>query len=323
MKLVVLIPAFNEEITIGKAIELIPRQIPGIAQVQVIVIDDGSADRTSEIANQKGAIVIRHAINMGVGATFSTGILAALHEKPDIIVHMDADMQFNPLDIPQLIKPILEKKASFVTASRFLKKEYIPLMSLSKRFGNIIVAGIINYITKQHFTDVSCGFRAFSFDTALRINLFGDFTYTQEIFIDLLNKKVPIQEVALKIKGQREFGKSRVAKNVVAYGIRSLMIMLRAMRDVNPLKFFGGIGLSILTIGTIFELFVFTHWLIAHRTSPFTSFVMVGGIFLILGFLQILLALIADMLGRIKRIQEENLYYNKKIFFDNDKDKKV
>ncbi len=180
MKLVILIPAYNEEVTITEAIKRIPNQIEGIDEKEVIVIDDGSRDKTAQLAREQGAFVVSHAINMGVGAAFSTGILTALNRKADIIVNMDADLQFNPLDIPTLIQPILKGEAGFVTASRFKDKSLIPDMPSIKIFGNRLVAGIINYITKKNFSDVSCGFRALSHDAALRINLFGDFTYTQE-----------------------------------------------------------------------------------------------------------------------------------------------
>jgi len=306
MKLVVIIPAYNEEKTIGEAIKLIPRNIEGISEVEVVVVDDGSKDKTAQLAAEKGAVVISHYNNKGVGIAFSTGIQEALKRRADIIVNMDADLQFNPEDIPALVRPILKKQAGFVTCSRFKDKSLIPKMPRIKIVGNRIVARIINFITKQHFTDVSCGFRAFSHDTALRLNLFGDFTYTQETFVDLVQKKVIIAEVPLKVRGVRQFGQSKVANNVIAYGIRSLIIMIRAMRDFKPLKFFGGIG-----------LFVFVHWLFTGRTVPYQSLIVIGGVLAILGFLLIILALIADMMGRIKRIDEENLYFNKKNIFNN------
>lgn len=317
MKLIVLIPAYNEEITIEQAVEQVPRDIEGIDEVEVVVINDGSKDKTAQLAAEKGAVVISHAINMGVGAAFSTGIMTALKRHADIIVNMDADLQFNPLDIPALIQPILKGEAGFVTASRFKDKSLIPDMPRIKIFGNRLVAGIINYITKKNFSDVSCGFRALSHDAALRINLFGDFTYTQETFIDLVQKNVSVKEIPLKIRGEREHGESRVAKNVIRYGVRSLIIMLRAMRDFKPLKFFGIMGLTSLIIGIAGEVFVFIHWLIFSRTSPFQSILVIGGSFIIIGFILILLALIADMLGRIRRIEEENLYFNKKRIYNN------
>lgn len=319
MKLVVNIPAFNEEATIGEAIDRIPRQIEGIDEVEVVVVDDGSHDRTGEIAKEKSAILVTHYKNKGVGAAFSSGVLMALKRHADVMVNMDGDLQFSPEDIPTLIQPIIDNHAGFITTTRFKDPSLVPDMPGIKKWGNRMVVRIINFITKQKFTDVSCGFRAFNHDTLLHLNLFGDFTYTQETFIDLVQKKIIIQEVPLSVRGVRKHGKSKVVNNVFSYGVRSLMIMLRAMRDFKPLKFFGSIGISIFTLGIIGGLFVFLHWLIAGRTSPYQSFIIISGVLAILGFLMIILALIADMMGRIKRIEEENLYYNKKTFYNNKK----
>jgi len=319
MKLVVNILAYNEEKTVGQVIDLVPRSISGIREVMIEVIDDGSTDRTAAIASEKGAYVVKHHTNKGVGVAFSTGVLEALKQHADIVVNMDADMQFDPRDIPKLIEPIVKKYAGFVTCTRFKDPALMPEMPGIKIWGNRLVVKIINYITKQHFSDVSCGFRAFSHDTLLRLNLFGDFTYTQETFIDLVQKKVIIAEVPLKVRGVREFGRSKVANNVISYGVRSLIIMIRAMRDFKPLKFFGGIGISVMALGVFSYGFLFIHWLIAQRTWPFASLLIIGGGMLIVGFLLIVLALIADMLGRIKRIEEESLYYNKRTIYNNQK----
>lgn len=316
MKLVVNIPAYNEEQSIGEAIQRIPRQISGVSQVEVVVVDDGSTDHTANIAREQGAVVVEHHSNKGVGVAFSTGVLEALKRKADIMVNMDGDLQFSPEDIPKLIEPILQKHAGFVTTTRFRDPQLVPDMPAIKKWGNRMVANIINFITKQHFTDVSCGFRAFNHDTLLRLNLFGDFTYTQETFIDLFQKKVIIREVPLKVRGVRKYGKSKVANNVLSYGVRSLMIMLRAMRDFKPLKFFGAIGALLLGLGFLGGLFVFIRWVFVHRTTPFQSLVIISGVLAILGFLLFVLALMADMMGRIKRIEEENLYYNKKAIYN-------
>lgn len=319
MKLVVMIPAFNEEATIGEAIDRIPRKIQGVDSVEVLVVDDGSRDKTSQIAKDRGAHLIIHEHNRGLGAAFSTAVDGALKLQADIAVNMDADLQFSPEDIPRLIQPILSGEVGFVTTSRFKDKAYVPVMPGVKLFGNRMVVWIINFITGKRFTDVSCGFRAFNHDTLLRLNLFGDFTYTQETFIDLVQKRVSMREIPLRVRGVREFGNSRVANNVLVYGVRSLIIMLRAMRDLKPLKFFGAIGVLLLGLGFFGGLFVFIHWLLVHKTTPFQSLVIISGVLAILGFLLLVLALIADMMGRIKRTEEENLYYNKKTFYEKGK----
>ena len=308
MKLIVIIPAYNEEKTIGTVIKSIPNKINGITKLEIIVVDDGGKDRTPEIARKSGALVVSHSTNKGVGAAFQTGIDKAIELKADIILNMDADGQFNPLDIPKLIQPIIAGTADMVTASRFKDKNLVPIMPLHKKIGNRLFSNLTSFLVGQKFYDTQCGFRAYSKKAALNLNLFGKFTYTQEAFIDLASKDIKIVEIPLKIRGVREFGKSKVANNVFKYGFRALDIMIKTVRDYKPLEFFGGIGFSVFSIGFVFGLFVFAHWLRTGATSPYTSMIPIGAVFLILGFLMMFLALIADMNSRIRRNQERILY---------------
>ena len=193
MKLVVMIPCLNEEKTIGGVIDQVPRQINSISELEILVIDDGSDDDTAEISKEHGATVVSHNRNMGVGKAFRTGISRALKMGADVVVNIDGDGQFNSKDIPKLIKPITTKKADFVTASRFKDDNLVPKMPAIKKWGNRRIARLISLLTGKRFYDVSCGFRAYSKETALRMNLFGKFTYTQETFLDLAFKNLRIR----------------------------------------------------------------------------------------------------------------------------------
>jgi len=310
MKLVVIIPALNEEATIGQVIQGIPRQqLEGIREVEVVVVDDGSTDGTAEVARQAGAFVVRHPFNRGVGAAFSTGIRTALQRGADLIVNIDGDGQFNPADIPALLEPILCGRADMTTCTRFGRKELEPDMPWIKKWGNRVMCRIINTICwGANFTDVSCGFRAYTREAALRLNLFGSFTYTQETFIDLVSKGMTIVEVPLKVRGVREHGESRVASNLWRYALQSGSIILRAARDVRPLAFFGLIGTGLAILGAICGLIVFGVWLKTGATSPVKSLLIGSGTFLMLGFLLMVFALLADMLGRQRRVLEEILF---------------
>jgi len=318
MKLIIIIPALNEEKTIAQVLDSIPSEIEGVEEIETVVVDDGSTDSTASIAQEHGAKVVSHGTNRGVGAAFSTGIDAALAEGADIILNMDADGQFNPAHIPELIAPIKEGRADFVTATRFALPELMPEMPTIKKWGNRWMVMIINFATGSHFTDVSCGFRAYTRDTALRLNLFGEFTYTQETFLDLARKGTRMEEVPLKIRGEREHGKSRVANSISRYAVRAGSIILLSLRDTRPLVFFGVIGLVILALGVASGLFLFGHWLNTGMTSPYQSVVTVSALLTIVGFLLIVLALVADMLGRIRRNQEEMLYNLKKQGYSRD-----
>jgi glycosyltransferase involved in cell wall biosynthesis len=313
MKLIVTIPALNEEKTIAAVVRGVPRDIPGIDQTEVIVINDGSTDATADEAKGAGALVIHLRGGGGLGIVFRTGLERAMRRGADIIVNIDGDGQFDPADIRRLIQPLLADEADFVTCTRFADPRLRPEMPLLKYWGNRAVTGIINWVCGRgrtaRFTDVSCGFRAFTREAAYRMTLFGRFTYTQECFIDLFSKGVRIAEVPLAVRGVREHGKSRVASSVVRYAVSSFPIIIRAMRDIQPLKFFGGIAamLFLLGFGTLafVSVWYFAH---AHKTTPFTSLIPIGGALLTLSFLMGALALLADMLGRHRRISEELLY---------------
>jgi glycosyltransferase involved in cell wall biosynthesis len=312
MKLVVIIPALNEEKTIGDVIAAVPTEIDGMDQIEVVVIDDCSSDQTKMIAESAGALVIPHCENKGVGAAFHTGMKAALKKGADVIVNIDGDGQHNPGDIPALLRPVLDGKADFSTASRFKEPSLIPRMPGIKLWGNKMMSRLISYLTGKKFYDVSCGFRAYTRDTALRLTLVGKFTYTQETFLDLAFKGLSIAEIPLAVKKEREFGESRVASNLWKYGFRTSKIIFRAFRDYKPLRFFGFISLPFLTLGTLLLTFLLIHYIASGQFSPhkWAGFSGLGSI--ILGLIFFILGLVADMLDRIRLNQEELLYYKRK-----------
>jgi hypothetical protein len=325
MKLVVTIPAQNEEKTIAQVVRGVPRDIPGIDDVEVIVMDDGSTDNTARFAREAGAIVVPIHGRPGLGKVFKTGQDRAMRRGADIIVNIDGDGQFNPADITKLIQPILTDDADFVTCSRFKDPTLWPTMPKVKFWGNHVVTRMINWVCGgTTFSDVSCGFRAFSREAAYRLTLFGRYTYTQECFIDLFSKGMRIVEVPLTVRGVREHGKSRVAGSVIKYATNSLPIIIRAMRDIQPLKFFGGIAASLFAPGVALGLFVCGWYLYTglltdkgYRTTPYTSLIVVSGIMITLSFIMGVLALLADMMGRHRKISEEMLYLARKKVFQN------
>lgn len=308
-KLVVIIPALDEARTIADVIKKIPTRYNGINETEIIVVDDGSTDATAQLARAAGATVVSHQQNLGVGAAFHTGLSAALAAGADIIVNIDADGQFNPADIPTLIVPIQEGKAGFVTTTRFRKKEFMPAMPKVKRWGNKMMTRLINMLTGNRFTDVSCGFRAYSRNTALKLTLFGKFTYTQETFIDLAFKKVAMKEIPLRVRGEREFGHSRVASNLWRYAIKSATIIFRAARDQYSFYLFGVPGIIMTLLGAAASIFVLVHYLIAGQTYPYRSLVPAAAGLLTVGFLLFALSMIADMQHRNRLLLEELLYH--------------
>src|SRR4051812_30281279 len=294
MKLVVTIPALNEEKTIAQVVRGVPRDVPGIDEVEVIVVNDGSTDNTPIEAADAGAIVINLPGGGGLGMVFRTGFEHAMRRGADYIVNIDGDGQFNPADIAKLVRPLLEDQADFVTCSRFADPALRPQMPIVKYWGNHAVTRIINWVCGGTcFTDVSCGFRAFNREAAYRLTLFGRFTYTQETFVDLFAKGLRMAEVPLKVRGVREHGKSRVASSIFKYATNSLPIILRAMRDIQPLKFFGGIAALFFIPGFLTGAFVTLWYLMKSHTAPYTSLIPISGVMVTLATLLGVLALLA------------------------------
>lgn len=308
MKLVVQIPALNEEATIDRVIRAIPTDIVGVDELAVVVVDDGSSDRTGELARAAGATVVRHEQTRGVGAAFKTGIEQSASMGADIVVTIDADGQFEPSDIPKVIQPILDQQADFVTASRFKDPALEPEMPGAKRWGNRMIARWISRLIGRNFDDVSCGFRAYSRNAYLRLVLMGEFTYTHETFLCLAFARVPMAEIPVKIRGVREHGKSRVASNLFHYGFRAASIILRAYRDYKPLRFFGYMGLASFGFSFCFAVFLL-YWKLTtggffpHKWSGFAA-----GFCAIVGIIMIVLGILAEMLDRIRFTQEDVLY---------------
>jgi len=308
MKLVVQLPALNEEKSIERVLDSIPLEISGVDEVVKLVVDDGSTDRTAELARAKGAVVVSHVRNRGVGAAFRTGLAKATDLGADIIVTIDADGQFNTADIPKLIDPILKGEADFVTASRFLDPALVPEMPAAKRWGNDFMARWVSAITHKCFKDVSCGFRAYSRNAYLRLNLLGNFTYTHEVFLTLAFADVPIQEIPVVVRGVREHGKSRVASNLFRYGWRTASIILKTYRDYRPLKFFSKIAAVLGGLGILFLLFLLSVKLRTGGFFPHKWAGFAGAAFLGAGGAVFLVGVVAEMLDRIRASADEALF---------------
>jgi glycosyltransferase involved in cell wall biosynthesis len=307
MRLVVGLPALNEAATIADVVARVPRSFVGVADVQVVVVDDGSTDGTAELAGAAGAIVVRHPRNLGVGQAFQSLVRTALRMRADLLVTIDADGQFNPADIGTLIQPILQGDALVCTASRFLDASLVPEMPWVKKWGNRRVAGLVSRLTGQKYFDVSCGFRAYAREALLHLTVRHSFTYTHETFLDLAAKRVAIREVALPVRGTREHGTSKVAKSVVRYGARTATIMLRTYRDQRPVALCALLALPCFLAGLALLVWSFSHLMAQGTWLKWAAFAGGGGIALALAIL--FFGFMADIATRLRLNQEEILYW--------------
>jgi glycosyltransferase involved in cell wall biosynthesis len=314
MKLLVYMPAFNEEESIQEAINAVPRKYEGIDSMEILVVDDGSTDDTAKLAKQAGATVISHGSNKKLGVAFRTALEYAKENRYDILVSIDADRQFNAEQIKDIIQPILKNQADMVTGNRFTKGRPQNMPKI-KYWGNKQMARLISKITGQKFTDVSCGFRAYSKEALLRFNLFGSFTYTQESILDLLEKGMRVVDLPVDIKYFKG-RKSRIAGSVLNYAFRTLKIILKTVRDYRPLLFFGSSGLASIVIGLIFLIFMFIHYFLTGSFTPYKFFGFIALGFLIYGLLLGTIGLLADMLNRMRVNQERILYELNKQKYD-------
>jgi glycosyltransferase involved in cell wall biosynthesis len=310
VRLLVAIPCLNEEKTIAKVIGDIPTTIKNVNEIVVLVIDDGSKDNTISEATKAGAKIIKNPRNLGVGHSFQTAVSYATQNYFDIMVNIDGDGQFNPKDIVKIVTPIIDNKADFVTASRFIDKTFYPDMPKVKFLGNLAMSKLISTLSGQKYHDVSCGFRAYSNKALLNLNLIGKFTYTQETFLDLSFKKLSIVEVPIKVEYFQD-RKSRVASNLFSYAYKTSKIIFRSYRDYFPLRFFwalaAGVMLPALALGIFF---IFNYF----QTGGFKGHLWAGfsAAFLAMVALSLaILGIVADMLDRQRITMERILFYQK------------
>jgi len=259
MKLVVLIPAYNEEESIEKTILSVPRKIYGVAKVDVLVVNDGSTDRTIELAMNAGADkIVSHKRNMGVGAAFMTGIRNAITMDPDVLVTIDADSQTDSAEIPQLVEPIFDKQYDVMIGARFVNGAPADYPKM-KIIGNKIFTRLVSWAAGQRFADTQTGFRAYSKEAIRNISVVNDFTYTQEVLMDLKFKGFRIGDIPISVKFHRK--NSKVVKSIFRYTCRVLSIIGKTLVYNRPNFTFGilagilvggGILAKLLTISNIF-----------------------------------------------------------------------
>jgi len=315
MKLLIYLPALNEAKSIQRVLASLPRSLDEIEHIEYLVVDDGSTDETARLAGEAGAHVISHGRNRGVGAAFHSALKFSLENGIDLLIGMDADGQFSPTDIPALIQPILEGRAEMVMGNRFT--EGLPQhMSRVKYWGNQRMANLIHYIIGYNFQDVSCGFRAYSREALLRLNLFGEFTYTHETILSLLYQGQRVLECPIQVKYYPE-RKSRVAGSLYLYAAQTSKILFRVMLDYHPMRMLGLASAILGFIGIGFIFFMLGHYILSGTYTPYKSFGFIGLGFFLFGALVLLIAFVADMLNRVRRNQDKILYELKKISYGN------
>ena len=306
LKLIVQIPAYNEQDSIAEVIKSIPRKIQGISEVKVLIIDDGSSDKTIEVSKQAGAdYIVSNGNNKGLAFTFQRGLNEALKLGADIIVNTDADNQYNQKEIEKIVKPIIEGKTDLVLGNRkFMSLDHMPRI---KKFGNSAGTKIVSIGSGVKLDDVSSGFRAFSKEAALRLFVTATHTYTHETLIQAARNKLRILEVPIEFR-KRKHGESRLITSKWSHTKKTVSIMVRSSLNYQPLKVFSNLGLILILMGLLlyFRWIYLMYILIDH--GDHIQSLLIGAVLIIFGGLSVFLGFIADMLATNRRYLEEILY---------------
>ncbi len=303
MKLIVQIPCYNEEKTLPQTVADIPRQIEGVDEVEILVIDDGSTDRTVEVARELGVDhIVRNKINMGLARTFRKGLDACLHLGADIIVNTDGDNQYAGADIPKLIQPILEGRAEMVIGDRQTSK--IKHFSKVKKFLQWLGSGVVRKLAGVWVPDAVSGFRAFSREAAIKLNIVSSFSYTIETVIQAGKKDIAVTSVPVRTNPKTR--ESRLFTSIPKFIERQLSTIIRMYAMYQPMRVFFYIGTFLSVLGLIpiirFIYFYFTTGGAGHIQS-----LVLGGVLLMMGFIAYLIGLVADLIGFNRQLIEMTL----------------
>ncbi|MBK1631550.1 glycosyl transferase [Thiohalocapsa halophila] len=303
MKLIVQIPCYNEEQTLPETVADIPRQIDGIDQVEVLVIDDGSRDNTVQVARDIGVDhVIRNKRNIGLARSFRKGLDACLVRGADIIVNTDGDNQYAGADIPKLVQPILEGQADMVIGDRETNK--IPHFSPLKKFLQYLGSGVVRKLAGIWVPDTVSGFRAFSREAAIRINVVSSFSYTIETVIQAGKRHLTVQSVAVRTNPKTR--DSRLFKSIPHFVQNSLGTMVRMYAMYQPLRVFFYLG-SVLTIIGILPIIRFLFFYLAGSGDGHLQSLLLGSVLVILGFITFMIGLVADLISFNRQLMEMTL----------------
>ncbi|MBF2001117.1 MAG: glycosyltransferase family 2 protein [Synechococcales cyanobacterium M58_A2018_015] len=302
-KLIIQIPCYNEERTLGMTLSALPRQLPGVDTIEWLIINDGSRDRTVEVAKEFGVDhIVNFSTNQGLAKGFMAGLEASLRAGADIIVNTDADNQYCADDIPKLIQPILLGQADMVIGARPIwnTQHFSVTKKLLQNFGSWMV----RLASKTSVPDAPSGFRAFSREAAMQLNVFNNYTYTLETIIQAGQKGMVITSVPIRTNPMLR--KSRLVKSIPSYVFRSAMTILRIFMLYRPLRFFTLLGSIPFTLGTLLGMrWLLLFWLVDPTRSRAPSLIL-AAILILIGFQLWMFGLVADLMAANRRLLEEN-----------------
>jgi len=315
MKLIIQVPCYNEEETLAITLADLPTKIDGIDIIEYLIINDGSEDKTVDVARECGVHhIISFGSNRGLANAFAAGIDACLRLGADIIVNTDADNQYCGADIEKLVMPILDGKAEIVIGERPIEKteHFSGMKKKMQRFGSLVV----RVASGTKIPDAPSGFRAYSREAALRLNIMNTYTYTLETIIQAGHNRIPMTSVS--INTNPDLRKSRLFKSMFSYMRRSATVIIRAFMMYKPLKFFFILGGLISAVGAAFII----RWLILYAQGNGDGNVqslILSSMLIMIGVQFIVAGLQADIISANRKILEDVQYRVRKIDCNNKK----
>lgn len=303
MKVIVQIPCLNEEETLARTIADIPRRIDGVDVVEVLVVDDGSTDRTIDVARTAGADhIVVNKRNLGLAWSFRRGLDAALSAGADIIVNTDGDNQYAGADIPKLIAPILRGEADIVVGDR--ETAGIPHFSRTKKLLQRLGSAIVRRLSGVDVGDAVCGFRALSRDAALQLNIVSKFSYTTEMLIQAGKRRISV--VSVPIATNEVARSSRLFRSVPQFIALSAGTMMRTYAMYQPLRIFFYLGVALSLAGLLPMLRFLYFYAVGDGAGHIQSLV-IGGSLLVMGFVTFMIGLVADLIATNRQLLERLL----------------
>lgn len=310
MKLVIQIPCYNEAGTLAATLDDLPKTLPGVDEIEVLIVDDGSTDGTGQVAECAGvAHVVRLARNRGLARAFLAGLEAALKLDADIIVNTDGDNQYRGEDVEKLLEPILAGRADIVVGDRGVAtvSHFSPLKRRLQQVGSWIVqqaAGV-------EIPDATSGFRALTREAALRTLVLGQYSYTLETLIQAGARQMAIAYVPVRTNPQTR--PSRLMRSVPHYMSQSALTILRTYSLYFPLRIFLGVGTLMIGAGVLLGLRFLYFYVMSQGATGKVQSLILAAILLIVGFQTCLVGLLADLIGFNRRILEETLFRIRRI----------
>ena len=309
MKLIIQIPCFNEAETLEVTLNDLPKHIDGIDEIEYLIIDDGSHDNTAEVAKKWGVhYVVRFRRNKGLAKGFMAGLDACLKNGADIIVNTDADNQYCGADIETLVRPILDKKAHIVIGERPIDdtEHFTPLKKKLQHFGSWVV----RKASKTTIPDAPSGFRAYSREAAMRINVINDYTYTLETIVQSGREKMAVMSVP--IRTNPELRESRLFHSMWGYIKKSMLTIVRTYLMYRPLYFFFMLGSILALVGVGFFVRYFVFFCPGEGGGHLQSLILASTL-LIVGFQTIVVGLLGDVISANRKILQDVQYHVRKM----------